>query len=89
MSNHKQAQEEALAIFPAEELKAWYAGLSIESKLAAAMMLYLPCHSPDRGKTETEIHVALNHDVFAAEGLSEKLQKFRQIYYAVRKEGGA
>jgi hypothetical protein len=79
------SQEEAIAVFPAEELKQWYASLSIEAKLAAVMMLYLPAHSPDCGKTGEQIHAQLEKEVFEAD-LPPKLQDFRRVYCLLRNE---
>ena len=74
--------------FPSEELKAWYAGLSTEAKLGAAMMMFLCVNgiggTPDGGKTGVEILHALDADIDAAD-LPEHLAKFREVYQEIRK----
>ena len=85
--SEEQAQQEAHVVFPKRELKAWYAGLPIEAKLAAAMMMYLVVNgigdTPDHGKTGVAILHALDQDIEAAD-LPEQLVKFRQVYDHVK-----
>ncbi len=90
MENSRTNQtEETKVEFPSDELKAWYAGLSIESKLAAAMMMYLTVdgigNTPDHGATGVEILHKLDSDILKANDLSENLIKFREVYEEVKK----
>jgi len=82
-----QAQQEAHVAFPKRELKAWYASLPIESKLAAAMMMYLVVNgigdTPDHGATGVRILRALDQNIEAAD-LPERLVTFRQVYDHVK-----
>ena len=84
-----QAQQKSQVVFPKRELKAGYASLSIEAKLAAAMMMYLVVdgigNTPDRGKTGSAILNALDKDIQKAEDLPDQLSKFREVYQVVKK----